>query len=63
MLIVNPSCPHCDVELVWDDTIDNYFGGDIMIAKSIGHCPKCKREFQWEDIYIYDGYENFKEID
>ncbi len=61
-MIHNPNCPYCDdTELEWDDNGDTCFEGDFMTVKSFGHCPHCKRNFIWEDVYEYDSFQNLEE--
>lgn len=47
-------CPICDVKLEVDDTCDIYFDADFemtMTLTKVGHCPKCDRNYQWEEYY------------
>lgn len=57
----NPYCPHCGVELDFDDHYDMYDDGDLIIVKAYGHCPECKKEFRWEDVYHLSGFQNLEE--
>ncbi len=58
-------CPYCneyvetDVHNVEDNGFDN-----TTIHYILGTCPKCKREFQWEEHYetIFNGFKNILEI-
>ena len=53
-------CPHCNNELTEDDTYDTTTdrlddGRFAMVHKVIGHCDECGKEFQWEEIYVFEG--------
>ena len=57
----NPNCPYCKVELDFDDHYDMYDDGDSIIVKAIGHCPKCKKNFKWEDVFTLCGFQDLEE--
>ena len=57
----NPYCPHCGVELDFDDHYDMYDDGDIIIVKAYGHCSCCKTKYRWEDIYSLTGFRDVEE--
>ena len=44
-----PKCPHCSIELELDDTYDMEYDNEGMILHQIGHCPKCERDYQWDE--------------
>ena len=44
----NPICPHCCVELSHDDTFDMEYDSEGIVLYSVGHCPSCKRDYQWQ---------------
>lgn len=31
--------------------------------KVYGICPDCETEYQWEEIFVYQGFEHLEEID
>ena len=57
----NPNCPHCGVELDFDDHYDMYDDGDAIIVKAIGHCSKCGKHFKWEDVYTLCAFQDLEE--
>lgn len=58
----NPYCPHCGVELDFDDHYDMYEDGDCIIVKAIGSCPNCRKSFRWEDIYVLHSFQDLEEV-
>ena len=58
-----PRCPHCQVEIELDDCIDENETEDGLVKKCVGTCPKCKRDFYWEEYYElrYSEYGELKE--
>jgi hypothetical protein len=49
-------CPHCCVVLVEDDCFDMDLISDSVIRREVvGHCPECNREYQWTEIFEYQG--------
>ena len=59
----NPYCPHCGVELNFDDHYDMYDDGDRIIVKAIGCCPNCRKIFRWEDVYVLQCFQELEEVD
>ena len=59
----NPYCPHCGVELNFDDHYDMYDDGDRIIVKAIGCCPNCRKNFRWGDVYILQCLQELEEED
>ena len=57
----NPNCPHCNIELDFDDHYDMYDDGDAIIVKAIGHCDKCGKHFKWEDVYTLCAFQGLEE--
>lgn len=43
----NPNCPHCRIGLKLDDTYDFGYCDTEVALYQVGHCVKCKRDFQW----------------
>ena len=48
-------CPYCNVTLDEDDCIDIEDEGSRIVKQLIGSCEDCGREFQWVEIFIYEG--------
>ena len=48
----NPKCPHCCVELSYDDTVDMEYDSESVILQSVGHCPSCGRDYQWQESAV-----------
>lgn len=57
-----PECKYCNVELEFDDTIDEDWDDDTVIAKEVGHCPKCNKNYFWFDYFEYKRSSQPKEI-
>lgn len=52
-------CPHCNNELIVDDTYDTTTdrlddGRFAVVHNIVGHCDECGKEFQWEEIYVFE---------
>lgn len=58
-----PECKYCNVELEFDDTIDEYADDTIVKMKELGHCPKCGKDYKWFDVYKYSYFEDLEECD
>lgn len=54
----NPKCPHCNVELEYDDTYDMEYDCEGIILYEVGHCPKCNRDFQWQQSAVCTQWTN-----
>lgn len=46
-MIIDPLCPHCKTELEYDDTYDMEYNEESITLYQVGHCPKCKKGYQW----------------
>ena len=57
-----PECKYCNVELEFDDTIDEDTDESEVAMKEIGHCPKCGKDYVWFDIYKYSHYKGLEEV-
>lgn len=47
-------CPICNVDLEVDDVYDTHYDADYnmtFILNQVGHCPKCDRNYQWDECY------------
>lgn len=55
-------CPHCEVEIEWDDTIDINYDDDCITLNQVGHCPECDRDYQWEKSALFHSWsiDNFR---
>lgn len=56
-----PECLKCKVGLEFDETIDTCVDGDVVEMETIGHCPKCRKKYQWTDIYHFTEFRDLKE--
>ena len=61
--LYNPVCPNCGTELEFDDHYDMYDDGDLILCFAYGHCPNCKKKYQWKDIYSFRGFDDLEETD
>ena len=52
LYIEKPKCPHCKTELETDDTYDLDYDYEGINLRVVGHCPKCDREYQWEESAV-----------
>ena len=57
-MFVDPLCPHCKTELERNDTYDMEFDEDRIVLYQIGHCPKCKKDYQWQSSACCVQWEN-----
>ena len=48
-------CPHCNVTLEEDDCIDIEDEISRLVKQLVGHCVDCGREYQWVEVYAYEG--------
>ncbi len=48
-----PVCKSCEVELCFDDTVDECVDESVVELTEIGHCPKCYKKYKWRDVYEY----------
>lgn len=55
-------CPYCNTELEADESYDFSIEDDHTIDRVAGHCPLCRKEFQWEEIYKYHSCKNLEEV-
>ena len=57
-------CPYCNDELYILDELCVGNPTDSLILRQIsGCCCKCNRNFDWEEKYIYERIQDFREID
>ncbi len=58
-----PKCPECNTELSLTDCTDISFKGtNETVATMKGICPKCKKNYSWEEIYEFKKIKNLEEI-
>ena len=55
--MINPKCPHCNVELECDDTYDTIVADTVVVLFKVGYCPECGRDYQWETSARIDKWE------
>ena len=58
-----PSCPHCGCTLIFFEYYDCYDDADKALFFADGHCPKCRREYRWTDVYTLTCFEDLEEVD
>ena len=46
-------CAVCGSKVEHDDTVDLEHTGSGYIEKCVGHCPKCNRQYYWENSYFF----------
>lgn len=56
-----PICPHCIVEITYDDMTDESFDTSTYEVGWRGTCPICGAHFTWKEIYHYSRMESFEE--
>lgn len=56
------TCPNCGqmIEAVEDDVVDTSYFQDGMSMFCVGHCPKCKAQFQWDAVFHFSHVENIE---
>lgn len=58
-----PNCPECNTELSLTECTDiDFQGTNETVATMQGICPKCKRNYTWEEIYEFKKIKNLEEI-
>ena len=55
-------CPKCGGVIEYDDTFDSTTYDDKHTEYCCGHCKNCNTEYQWEEIYKYEGPDNLEEL-
>ena len=55
-------CDYCNTQLKVDKSYDVQFEDNRYRDINYGHCPKCGAEYQWEEIYVYQDFENLTEV-
>ena len=56
-----PICPHCVVEIPYDDMTDDYFDTSTYEVNWRGTCPVCGKRFIWKEVYCYSRLDDFEE--
>lgn len=54
-------CPHCNVELNYEEREKDQNCGDYYYETWRGYCPKCKKEFYWDEVYNFSCCDNLEE--
>ena len=56
------TCPACaSLDVYVDDTLDSYTGSDnSIICWSVAHCRACGRDFNFEEVFKFAGYQNIE---
>lgn len=55
-------CPYCNVELEYAQLANSANGGDYYYEQWRGFCPKCGKNFHWNEIYIFSHCDSLEEI-
>lgn len=55
-------CPHCNAQLQITESYDIQYEKKQYRDKVYGICPDCETEYQWEEIFVYQGFEKLEEI-
>lgn len=57
-----PKCT-CGEELEFEH--DDFFDSDgiVILYKAYGVCPKCKKHYQWKDVYLLTEFRNLEETE
>ena len=61
--IHTPYCSYCHTPLELFDHESSYDDTDATICYAHGTCPRCKRKYTWEDVYVFDHFQNVEEYD
>ena len=56
-----PKCT-CGEELEFDDDIDLCCDESLLTMVSYGHCPRCEKEYRWNDCYLLSYWNNLEEV-
>lgn len=59
---MEPKCPHCNENIDCIDVYDRTQYDDAIYNFVWGKCPKCKREYQWIEYYVFKEIQELKEI-
>lgn len=54
-------CPKCGGIIQYDDTFDSSTYDDKYIEYCYGHCLSCDANYQWKEIYVYEGPDYLEE--
>lgn len=59
--MVNVICPICGGELIGDESYD--FSVELSECREYvaGHCEKCGKEYQWQNIFVFSRVEEIVE--
>lgn len=58
-----PKCPYCNVELNYEEREKDQNCGDYYYETWRGYCPKCEREFYWDEVYNFSRCDNLEEVE
>lgn len=63
MKMTMPKCPYCNEELEYEEKLNAVCcDTDYYYETWLVFCPKCEREFKWDENYNFVGYGNFEEL-
>lgn len=55
-------CFECGGVIEYDDTYDISTYDDKHVEECVGHCLNCGTQYQWKEIYIYEGPDDLEEL-
>ena len=58
-----PKCPYCNEELEYTECCQSRNDGDYYLETWGGFCPKCHRNFFWDEIYNFSRCDNLEEVE
>ena len=57
-----PKCPYCNEELEYTELRRSQNEGDYYYETWEGQCPKCRKDFYWDEVYNFASCENLEEV-
>ena len=57
-----PKCPYCNEELEYTELCRSQNEGDYYFETWEGRCPKCLKDFYWDEVFNFSHCDNLEEI-
>ena len=54
-------CPKCSDEIVYENSYEEEYRGDVCINYCHGYCTACNTNYKWKEIYEYSHYKDLEE--